>query len=317
MQHFFKVIRMHRYTFLSQPGIVSVGFGFKTKNKINTGVPSLIIGVENKLPLHAITDDHLIPSFIDHLPTDVIELGKIKMLGYALPNPGYSPEEQVNRKGKVRPAQPGVSIGHLESTAGTFGAVVRGDFQDGIAILSNNHILANSSDGLEGISRPGDAVLQPGPYDHGRKEDIIAHLHSFSPLIPEKEGKTNLNTIDAALAVPLKTDLVDSNILGLGRVSLTARAYPGMLAFKSGRSSAVTSGRIFSTGNTIRVENGDKKYVFEDQIGFTAISKPGDSGSLVVSQFGRALGLLFAGSEKYSFVNPIERILDYFRVYLI
>lgn len=316
MQLFFNALKMHRYTFLSQPGIVSVGIGFKTMNNVNTGVPSLIIGVEKKLPLHAIANDQLIPPFIDHLATDVIELGKIKMLGYALPNPGYSPEVKVNRKSKVRPAQPGVSIGHFESTAGTFGAVVKGDFKDGIAILSNNHILANSTDGLTGTSQPGDAVLQPGPYDHGKKEDVIARLHSFSPLIPEKEGNTIINTIDAALAVPLRTDFVDSNILGLGRVNLTARAYPGMLTFKSGRSSEVTNGRIFSTGNTIRVKNVDKNYIFEDQIGVAAISKPGDSGSLVVSQFGKALGLLFAGSEKYSFVNPIERILDYFKVTL-
>lgn len=316
MRLFLHAIKSHGFSFLSMPGIVCMGFGIKTTRNCYTGTPSIVIGVKRKIPPHALPPDRLIPRHIDYLPTDVIEVGSIKFLGYALPEPGYPPADQADfRKKRVRPAQPGVSIGHFRTTAGTFGAVVKGNIGNGIAILSNNHILANGTDGYDGLSRPGDPVLQPGPSDRGGPKDIIARLHSFTPLIPENNGK-GINTIDAAIAVPYRPDLVKSSILGLGGVSKTSPASPGMPVFKSGRSSAVTRGLIQTTGTTIRVENEDKLYVFEDQIGTTAKSDPGDSGSLMVNQFGRAVGLLFAGSEKYSFANPIDKVLNHFRVSL-
>ena len=316
MQHFFKALHRHRVNFLALPGVVMVGVGIKTTRGRYTGIPSLLLGVEKKLPFPDVPRGQMIPSFIDRLPTDVVETGAIRLLGYALPAPAAPPGEEVEfRKQKVRPAPPGVSIGHYRVTAGTMGALVKGDFPGGVAILSNNHILANATDGHDGLSRAGDPVLQPGPYDGGVPEDIIARLHAYSPLLPEKKGGSpRFNRVDAALAIPVETGLVKAPVLGLGPVYRTAPARPGLPVFKSGRSSGVTSGSVFSLASTIRVDGEEKKYVFEDQIGLSAKSDPGDSGSLVVNQFGRAVGLLFAGSERQSFANPISSVLEYFRV---
>ncbi len=318
MQSFLNAVQRHSFSFLSVPGVVSFGLGIKIKKGYYTGFYCLMLGVKKKLPPHLVPRDELIPQFIDRLPTDVVQVGTIKLLGYGLPSPAGPPADQAeNRKKRVRPAQPGVSIGHFKVTAGTLGALVRGDFPGGIAILSNNHILANSTDGQDGFSRPGDPVLQPGPYDNGGPDDIIARLHSFSPLIAEKKGgQEQVNTIDAALAVPISPDLVASPILGLGPVRRTAHAWPGMMVFKSGRSTGVTRGPVLSTETAIRVENERKTYIFERQIGLELETKSGDSGSLVVTQFGRAVGLLFAGSENYSFANPISPVLNYFGVTL-
>jgi hypothetical protein len=318
LQILLKAIEKHRHSFLSLPGVVSIGLGFKIIRNFNTGVPSLTFGVKKKLPLYSLPADQVIPRLIDHLPTDIVEVGKVKFMGYALPQPEYPPGGQVDfRKSRVRPAQPGVSIGHFRATAGTFGALVRGDFPGGTAILSNNHIIANGTDGHDGLAGPGDPVLQPGPYDNGGPEDIIARLYSFSPLIPENRGgKHHFNTIDAALAIPVDPADVVSPVLGLGHVKNISPAMPGMMVFKSGRSSSVTRGIISTAATTIRVESDDKNYIFEGQIGIASKSEPGDSGSLVVSQFGRAVGLLFAGSERYSFANPVGNVLDFFRVSL-
>ncbi len=314
MQPYFNAIRMHRFSFLSMPGVISVGLGIKIRKNFYTGFPSLTFGVKKKLSPHSVPSDQLIPRHIDHLPTDVIEVGNIRLLGYALPQPGYPLGDQIDiRQTRLRPAQPGVSIGHYKTTAGTFGAVVKGNFPGGIAILSNNHILANGTSGRDGLSRIGDAILQPGPYDNGTSEDIIARLYSFCPLISEKKfGKGNLNSIDAALAVPIQPDLVTSSILDLGSVSGTAPAQLGMAVLKSGRTTGVTKGMVFSVGNTIRVEGENKTYIFEEQIGITAKSEGGDSGSLVVNQSGKAVGLLASGSKRYTFINPIDKVLDYF-----
>jgi len=318
LKPFFMAINRHRLTFLSLPGIVSIGMGMKTSRNLNTDVPSLVFGVEKKLPINAIPPDQLIPGMVDSLYTDVVEMGKIKFLGYALPpskNPVNEPVDM--RLQKIRPAQPGVSIGHYRTTAGTFGALVKGDFPNGIAILGNNHILANATDGKDGLSFPGDPILQPGPYDKGTSDDIIARLYSFSPMLSvKKSGTEPLNSVDAALAIPLEPELVTGRILDLGLITSTTQAYPGMIVFKSGRSSGFTRGRITSIGNTVRVENDKKTYIYQSQIGFNARSAGGDSGSLVVNQSGRAVGLLFAGSEKMTFANPINAVLNYFGVTL-
>ncbi|MCL6610002.1 MAG: S1 family peptidase [Peptococcaceae bacterium] len=318
MQFFINAVKRHRFSFLSLPEVVFFGVGIKITKGFFTGIPSLLLGVKKKLPVRTIPRDRLIPRFIDGLPTDVIQAGRVQLLGYALPVPDDPPGGQIDlRKKRVRPAQPGVSIGHFAVTAGTLGALVKGDFPGGTAILSNNHILANGTDGSDGLSRPGDPVLQPGSSDNGGPNDIIARLHSYSPIIPEKKGsQLRLNTVDAALAVPIEPGLVASPVLGLGRVVRTSPAWPGMPVFKSGRSSGITWGRVLTTGTTIRVESNDKTYVFEDQIGLSSKSIPGDSGSLVVNRFGRAVGLLFAGSAQISFANPIGRVLEYFGVTL-
>lgn len=318
MKPFAVAIRRHSLNFLSLPGIVSIGMGMKNTSYLNTGVPSLVFGVEKKLPIPIIPPDQRIPRILDRLPTDVVEVGKIKLLGYALPPPQAPPgEPEGSRKQKVRPAQPGVSIGHYKTTAGTFGAVVQGDFPNGIAILGNNHILANGTDGNDGLSFPGDPILQPGPYDNGTSKDIIARLYSFSPMLAaKKDGSGPLNSVDAALAIPLEPELITSPVLDLGLVTNTIQAFPGMTVFKSGRSSGVTRGKVTSMDNTIRVKSDKKTYIYQNQIGFTARSEGGDSGALVVNQFGKAVGLLFAGSEKITFANPIDMVLKYFGVTL-
>ncbi|MFZ5597767.1 MAG: hypothetical protein ACOY31_12235 [Bacillota bacterium] len=320
MRLFLKAIDRHKFSFLSQPGVVSIGVGYKFRRNYCTGVPSLTIGVSKKLPPGKVPRDQLIPDRIDHLPTDVVEVGRIRFLGFALPWFGDAPDDNADfRKQRVRPARPGVSIGHYRTTAGTFGAVVSGKFPGGLGILSNNHILANGTDGRDGLARVGDPVLQPAPYDDGGAGDVIARLYAFTKSVPEgRSGKGPINRYDAAIAVPISPDLVDSAVVGIGPVCATGRAYPGLPVLKSGRTSGVTGGSIFSVRNTIRVDgDNNRTYIYGDQIGFSAKSEGGDSGSLVVDRNGRAVGLLFAGSEHYTYANPIDGVLDYFGASLV
>jgi len=318
LRPFLNAIGMHSFSFLSMPGVVAVGLGIKAKNNRFTGVPSLVFGVEKKLPRGEVRSGEMIPQTLDSLPTDVVQTGKIRFLGFALPSPTEPDDDQAEvRKQRMRPAQPGVSIGHYRVTAGTMGALVRGDFPGEIAILGNNHILANGTSGSDGRAFAGDPVLQPAPYDNGGRKDVIAKLYKYSPLLPQK-GKSMgpVNRLDAALAIPVERETVAGQVLGLGKVSGTARVFPGETVFKSGRSTGVTSGPVTSVSNTLKVENDEKIYIFEDQIGTTAKSDGGDSGSLVVNRYGRVVGLLFAGSDKYTYVNPINRVFDYFGVSL-
>ena len=81
---------------------------------------------------------------------------------------------------------------------------------------------------------------------------------------------------------------------------------------KSGRTTGLTSGDITVLDATISVSYGTgRTATFENQIVTAPISEGGDSGSLVVAAGElKAVGLLFAGSQQSTIVNPIQEVLD-------
>src|SRR6266508_3563772 len=194
--------------------VVATGVGFKIAGDVQTNEPAVIISVVKKLPSIQLPESARVPKTIGGVKTDVIETGKI----FALQDPTQ----------KMRPARPGVSIGHYQITAGTLGCLVQRNGQ--IYILSNNHVLANSNAG-----QLGDAILQPGPYDGGTSADQIGTLEQFIPVsfVGSSPGCSPLsslmrpstsptinelgnNTVDCAIAKPLSADLVNPDILNIG-----------------------------------------------------------------------------------------------------
>lgn len=238
---------------------------------------------------------------------------------------------------RLRPARPGGSIGHHRITAGTFGAVVYYGRRREPVLLSNNHVLANSTNGRDGRARRGDPILQPGPYDGGQPEDAIASLLKYVPVhtyrpwnIPEawggSSGQTTFglgrhlgrrplrqNLVDAAIARPLRPELIDATILEVGEVTGVAEASLRQEVMKSGRTTGLTRGRVRALHVTVQVDYGDNRAaIFTEQVVTTAISQGGDSGSLVLDPDRRAVGLLFAGSDQATIFSPIgavERLL--------
>jgi hypothetical protein len=212
---------------------------------------------------------------------------------------------------RVRPLRPGVSLAHVDVSAGTLGAFVR---RDGVLhALSNYHVLAGSP-----AAEVGDVVVQPGPADGGQApRDRVGTLAATVPLT---RGRTA--TVDAAIAL-LDEQEVDLDY-PVGRVTRTAVALGGEDVVKIGRTTAVTTGRVTAIElDDIVVGYGDElgDLRFDDQIevestGPGPFSRGGDSGSLVCTRDGIALGLLFAGSETggdngtgLTYLNPIDTVL--------
>ncbi|MBL8133965.1 MAG: hypothetical protein JNL42_19040 [Anaerolineae bacterium] len=156
---------VHEEALLSKRNVVGVGVGYKNKAGDTSGDVAVVILVEQKLPLAALSADDLVPRELEGMRTDVIEVGYLRAL--------QTPRE------RFRPTIPsGVSFGHYKITAGTLGTVVKDRTTNERLILSNNHVLANSNDALK-----GDAILQPGPMDGGlQPADIVATLERFIPL---------------------------------------------------------------------------------------------------------------------------------------
>jgi len=317
---------------LNLPNVIGYGKGHKHVGGKNTGKPVLTVLVKKKVPRDKLEACHIIPKKIDKCPTDVIEVGEVVAL---------------NRTDRERPARPGLSIGHYRITAGTFGAVVYDEKTGEPLILSNNHVLANSTDGRDGRAKIGDPILQPGRYDGGTdKEDVIARLYRYVPIslavsspnckiassvekllnkIVRKFRRnyqvklytltTSPNLVDAAVAKPLSDDLIRPDIIDIGVPKGIAEVDVGDRVVKSGRTTGTNSGRVKVVQATIKISMGDiGEAIFADQVITTRMAQPGDSGSVVLNERNEVVGLLSAGSDTVSVFGRIKNACRALRV---
>lgn len=273
--------------------VVGVGIGEKVAAESETGEPCVTVYVIAKAPRRDVDSEALVPASVGGVATDVVAVGELTAQPY---------------RGRYRPAPGGVSIGHVKITAGTLGCLVKRGAKK--FILSNNHVLANSN-----AAKTGDAIVQPGPYDGGKAPaDVIARLAQFVPL---KFGGTAVNFVDAAIAAPLRPDLVRATNIWYGTVSTTTTLPQlALLVKKAGRTTQRTRGRISGINATVRVNYGTSGVaLFQNQIVIVSLtsapfSQGGDSGSLIATDSGnRPVGLLFAGSASHTIANPIRSVL--------
>jgi hypothetical protein len=224
---------------------------------------------------------------------------------------------------RTRPLLIGASIAHVQVTAGTLGAFVRRG-RGPLMVLSNNHVLANEND-----AEIGDPILQPGPYDGGRKhEDVVGTLAAFVRLRPR-----GVNLVDGAVALlDPSVAYAEDKLEGLGRLAGLGPdlAESGAQVAKIGRTSGITRGRVtaFELDNVI-VSYGMGNLRFDNQVeiegaGAEAFSAPGDSGAIVLDDALNAVALLFAGADQggkngqgLTYATPIRQVLEALRVSLV
>lgn len=247
----------------------------------------------------------------EQVPINVIRTGPI--------------EVQAHRH-RERPSPNGISVGHVDITAGTQGCLARGrsgDRRQRLLMLSNNHVLADVNAGNE-----GDAIVQPGPLDGGQNpRDRIAVLERFVTI--RTDGQPNY--VDCATGWCWHQAVRREFIYRSGgewryfRVGNQPRACRvGMLVAKSGRTTQLTVGRITDCNASLRVDLHNGRFGnFRDQIAIRGLrgdfSAGGDSGSLIWTWDGQRnpVGLLFAGGGGVTFANKIQRVLDALDIELV
>lgn len=306
---------------LGKSNVVGCGVGYKEVAGTRTGELCVVVSVAQKVSREQLAPENLVPQALEGVRTDVQETGVIRAL--------------QARTDKWRPAPGGVSCGHVAITAGTLGCLVTRGGQ--VYILSNNHVLADSNEG-----QPGDPILQPGPHDGGTLDDQIATLEEFVPINFGTDGATcpiatgladvfnglaqifgsrhrmrafqvnpEMNLVDAAIARPLSTNSVKKEILEIGEPQGVGEGTLGLRVRKSGRTTGLTSGEITQVDATVRVGYGaGNTATFTDQLIAGPMSSGGDSGSAVLDEDGRVVGLLFAGSSSTTVINRIQNVLD-------
>jgi hypothetical protein len=250
---------------------------------------------------------------------DVRIIGRLDKRAKATATPWY--------RSNVRPLLVGASIGHVEVTAGTIGAIVRRG--SATYILSNNHVLAN-----EGLAKAGDWILQRAAFDGGKDPaDRVARLRYWIKFKP-----TGANFVDAALA-RIEQDIEHDAGMLRGLVSGKDRTLAGLgpemvdegeTVYKIGRTTGPTKGRVtaFDLDNVVvNYDSGNLR--FDNQIeiegtGTLPFSDGGDSGSMIVNADMEAVALLFAGGEVgganglgLTYANPMRRVLGDLRATLV
>ena len=275
---------------LALPNVLAIGVGFRNKDRQGLKELCIVCSVEAKLPLNELRAGERLPQHIGGFRLDVVETGRMRALSGS----------QTQR---MRPVQPGLSIGHKDITAGTFGCVVERNGQR--LMLSNNHVLADCNN-----ARLGDRILQPGKYDGGKVDkDAIAKLVEFVPIIFDEDAAAAAMSA-RALALPDAQHLISGEITSVGAPRGIAVGALGMAIQKSGRTTGHTTGQIEQIDVTSRIDYDKRTATFTGQLLASATSAAGDSGSAVLDMSGRLVGLLFAGSDRVTLINPIQDVFD-------
>jgi len=118
------------------------------------------------------------------------------------------------------------------------------------------------------------------------------------------------NLVDAAIAKPINDVDVDKEILEIGVPLGIAEGVLGLPIQKSGRTTGLTRGEILQVDAMVTVQYGEgKTALFVDQFIASAMSSGGDSGSVVLDVEKHVVGLLFAGSDQSTIINPIWPVM--------
>ena len=220
-------------------------------------------------------------------------------------------------------------------------------------VLSNNHVLARTNL-LNGDGTEPESAIQPGLVDQDPKcskvtqtagANVVGELSDYVKLAGACKKLKGLfegsgayicgrrgNEVDAAIA-EVALGSVSPEIQDIGPICDQYLTYGdlslNMDVQKSGRTTGLTSGKIaeidvvgavlYNCWDQQKCSDGERVYYFVNQVTISwTTSEPfaagGDSGSLVVSDDGKAVGLVFAGSSSRIWANPIDAVFEAFGV---
>ena len=292
---------------LARPGVVGVDIAEKLRAGHATGRLAIVVHVEVKRSLDELGPGEAVPGEIEGVPTDVV----VHHVGL---EPTVVAPEAPQR---VRPLAGGVSFGPLDpviapsdggarlrSVNGTLGLIVTEPGTGRTMALTNWHVAAG--DGLEDVGSPW---LQPALADEGTPTDRVGAL---------ARGVLT-DRVDAAVVALAPGVPWFPGIVGIGAVTGWAYAQVGTHVRKHGRTTGLTSGVVASVDFTTVVDfgPGTGRRILRDQLriepdgGVERFSAGGDSGSVVVDDAGRVLGLHWSGEDDGTFAVscPIEAVL--------
>jgi len=307
-----KIIESKHY-----PNVEGISIGYRFRGGTRTKEIVVVVYVSKKIPEGELSAGHVIPKTLSILEyevkTDVVQSR-------------FSALTLIDKEG---PVKPGYSISHPNVGAGTNSFFAERLSQ--ICLVSNAHVISHTNKG-----KIGDPIYYPGTADGGTEENTVAHLAATIPIemiesecpianfcvdglnflaklfgskhrVP-KPIREVYNRVDCACARMADGIEIDRNIYKIGEPVGIEQAALGMEVRKSGRTTEYTEGEIIAIEASIRVTYSQGTALFEGQIVSNIPSAGGDSGSAVLTHDNNLVGLLFAGGEGITIMNPIEDV---------
>jgi len=280
--------------------------------RISLGIAPGAAPGEFKIAVRLQARSALLRKFVDLVRAKVGDEIDVRFIGRVSAHDDANAVENLRKV--CRPLLIGCSIAHIASTAGTLGLIARHRKSARTVVLSNTHVLAQT-----GQAKLGDTITQPGPKDGATGDDHVAALLDFVPL---KLSGSNL--IDAAIAVIEDTVQLAPNALpGVGPFTIPDddAVLPGTKVMKLGRTTGLTHGEILATElDDLAVDYDIGTATFDHQLEITGLpdlpfSDRGDSGSLVLDENMRAIGLIFCGNPNandgrgMSYANHLPKVM--------
>lgn len=236
-------VRTNGADYLKDPNITSVGIGFKTVKGKPTSEIAIQFTVEQKAGPEQLESlgTRAIPEYItvggQKIKTDVLE----RRYASSYVEVELEAARPAERKRRIDPVKPGVSVSNFRGTAGTIGCIVYDSETGSPYILSNWHVL-NTPNGAV-----GDDILQPGPFDDNR-----VNANRMGKLVRSFLGAAG----DCAVA-SIEDRRFEAEILDLAvKPDSIGEAELGDKVIKSGRTTAVTHGIVTRVNAMFKLNYG-------------------------------------------------------------
>jgi hypothetical protein len=289
-----------------QRNVIGLAVGRKLKAGRRRGL-SLVVFVKRKLAPERLPATRLMPSVLggsrigirESIPVDVQQVGE----GFA--------EALISVD---RPAQPGYSVGNRVGGSGTIGCVVQDRATSTRLGLTCAHVLAPLP-----TAKPGDRVLVPSLVE-ARASHVLARAsvgvvdQILRPGFNDSDVPANL---DVATFLPTDPAALDSSVAIVGKrpSGVLSNVSVGMPVRKVGAFSELTTGEVRFVNMVFWLAYptpaGDEVTAgFQDVIGVSHFSNPGDSGSLVINDERKAVGIILGSTPEFTICLPIQRALD-------
>ena len=308
---------------LKIPGVTAVDIAFKVTDGKTTDQMAIVVHVREKKPKKSLKAGETVPAVIEGVVTDVIEEDIIpfpQMMAVADLAPFIDTAAYATLSGgmgigpcrSVYKTPPEVASAGYYVFVGTLGALVTDRVSGAHMALTNFHVAA-----IDTGWAVGNTMTQPSLVDGGSCPGGDFGTLARAQLTDQVDG--------AVIAINAGKS-TSCSILQIGDVAGTVAPTQGPIR-KRGRTTELTYGTVISTDVTLSLNygNGIGTRTLKHQIRIEAdpahnvsFGKGGDSGSVIVDDQRRVMGLYFAGNVgtatvpegRFGYANPIQVVLD-------
>jgi hypothetical protein len=342
-----------RRVLLGIPGVVGVGFGYRERSGELTGELAARVYVREKRPPDQVDPDELIPPQVARIPTDVLRVPETTDLACEILDsfdPVIGGIGISNLKGFLgSPTGGNIEMG----TLGCLATLNQSSSRDNFVLLTNNHVLAGAG-GVKGdtvyqpkLERDSSGNFKPLPDErlHPIGKSLNLGLKGHQPFAHTGEPSVSYyldcaiasvstcfsSWCDTNLGTGVKNEIHTLAVGGSSAVEGIARVRPADLppggsytVTKVGQSSGKTVGKVTDALGTVVHPSGLRNnclivvHTGPSCGGGTRFAEEGDSGSVIVNDQRKVVGLLFGGNASgQGHGSHIDPVLDLLGITLV